>query len=534
MEAHKNKSIFLVDRYIYCAIPTPDLEFLLESQGIFNYNADLEGFKHSVCTNRDSLPNSGEYEKAGGVSYNLSEIFSPNIVGEHFNPYKRFQSCLSVASRTCSKVLDLAGLEIRDISAVEPHENVFLDIVCTFPFEIDILLVNAKYRSRAPYKVSKNGKKTSQLDIKPHHLIDRMNRCRKAFFDRINEVFTYRDSSKTLGCSSSLHLWSSSVPFLPNSHVHNIIPFFSYNKEIRRFPIEILEQDLIDSVCWVECGSKKVASKREYGNLGNVVTHNEEKPLKRRFVVDEGRYKQLRLRISNLLRDSLGFEGCVWHDQRFPVDVDLIKQIWSDCVRSEFNDILPATGMKGYRGSYQPVFDVHVNFIPWMQKSRLLHALQYKSRPPVLDLDLFFRKISKNSNNWNFVKDYNSLNFELLEDFLNYQLQVAINCSNTPDINRYEAQLKKLSQLQQSYSEKDFYEWLQFLSVWVTDTRVYGFWRNIKHYMLDPEHEILVEQIVCPICNGSIESLRIVDFCVVNSVIVRNRSNFCIYSLDGG
>ena len=112
LDSHKDKSILLVDKYLSCAVPSAQLEFLLESQGIMDYNADLDGFKHSICSNE-------------GV---ISEVFSPNIHGEHFNPYKRFQSCCSASSRTCSKALDLVGLEIKVSSELSPSEVIKQDL----------------------------------------------------------------------------------------------------------------------------------------------------------------------------------------------------------------------------------------------------------------------------------------------------------------------------------------------------------------------------------------------------------------------
>jgi len=540
LDCHKGRSVFLVDKYLTCAVPSAQLEFLLESQGIMEYGASLDGYKHSICSDSGSNPE-------------LSEIFSPNIVGDHFNPYIRFKSCCAVASRTCSKVLDLVGLEPKVVSELAPsetvvnpdtgvteffpaeisvHDNVFLDIVCTFPSEIDLLLVDVKYRSRAGPKISKNGKPTSALDIRDYNLIDRMNRCRSSFFKQFNKFFTYGDPDQLMGCSSSLHVWSSAVPMLPNAHVHNLVPFFSYNKSLSRIG-EFLDlfncpdllpfrYDLLSSVCYVDNGSKKVSHSKMIGPIGDqiAVKVTNEVELVERFIVDESKYKELRLALSNHLKDQLGFQSCVWANNMFPVDVDLVKKLWSDCVKKEFQEL---------NFSADVVFDVHIQFIPWYHKSKLLHSLQYKSRPAVLDLELFFQKLGKD-----LVTGFDSLDFDAVFDYLYYELQVAINCSNTPDIAKYESYIVKLQTVVDTFSEKDVYEWLQFLSTWVTDTRVFGFWRTIKRYMLDPDHELLVEQHICPLCNGQIASVRKVPFCVVDSVIVRSRSTFMVYDLDGG
>lgn len=502
LDSHKNRSILLVDKYVKCAVPSSQLEFLFESLGIYEYDSSLNGYNLSICQKNDST----------------SEILSPDITGDHYNPYIRFKSCSSASSRTCSKLLDLAGLEIYNVSEAEPHHNVFLDIVCTFPSELDILLLDEHYRSRSIYTISRNGKRTSQLNIKSHHLIDRMNRCRKTFFDMFNDVHSFGEPDRTLGCSSSLHVWSSAIPVLPNAHVHNLIPFFSYDKTVNRIPeLYDIDKSLLDSVVTVEIktDARKV-TRKSWGSTGGSSTFIEEIVLKQKYIVDRDRYKQLRLHLSSCLRDQLHFVPCVWSDSAFPVDGSVVKRMWSDCVYDEFSDILPK----------RQDLDVHIQFIPWYNKSKLLHALQYKSRPAVLDLELFFQSLMSD-----LVVDYGKLDLKSVSDFLYYNLEIAISCSNTPDINRYESYLSKLKTVTDRFSSDDIYNWLQFLCTWSTDTRVYGFWRNIKRYMLDPEHELLVEEVVCPICDGSITPLRHVDYCFVDCVVVKSRSKFLIFDV---
>lgn len=475
LKAHSGNSSLLIDKYVLCSIPTVQLEFLLESRGIFNYNADFGGFKRCLCIN-DNI---------------ISESFSPIIYAEHFNPYKRFQSCMSSASRTCRKVLDLAGLEINNISELDPHDNVFLDIVCTFPAEIDSLLLDPDKR-----EVS----------------INRFNKCRYLFFKGFESHYTYNDPDRAMGCNSSLHIWSSEFPFLPNTHVHNVIPAFSYFKNILRTPeLYDIDQSLFDSVCFVDYSNivKTGKGKIVYSDI----------KLKQKFIVDSARYKQLRLKLSNALREQLGFEPIVWFDSRFPVDSDFIKQLWSDIVKKEFKEF----------DFKDTVFDIHINFVPYDHKSKILHKLQYKSRPPVLDLDLFFRKLKKD-----FVTSYDSLDFSAVLDLLYYNLEIAVKCSNISDINRYESLLQKLEILRSKYPDSSFYNWLQFLCTWKTDTRVYGFWKHIKRYLLDPDFEILVESDICPVCGGDFTSIDNVDFCIVDCVIIRHRSFFMVFNFDGG
>lgn len=484
LNAHKSKSSLLIDKYVLCSIPDVQLEFLFESRGIFNYNAELaspDAFKRYICED----------------NHVLSESFSPVIIGEHFNPYKRFQSCLSSASRSCSKILDLAGVEINNISESDPHDNVFLDIVCTFPSEIDNLLLDGKLRD---------------------FVIEKENKCRYKFFKKFESVYTYNDKSRVMGCSSNLHLWSSTIPVLPNSHCHNLIPAFSFFKNCTGFVPEYMQDllnsvdpSLLESVCFVEYSPIRSSN-------GGKILYSDKK-IKQKFIVDPEKYKQLRLKLSSILRKDLGFDPIVWANSKFPLDIDFIKKIWSDIVKDEFKEF----------DFGDSLFDVHVDFVPYYHKAKLLHKLQYKCRPPVLDLDLFFKSMKKP-----FVIGYDSLDFDSLFDYLYYNLEIAVKCSDIEKINQFESYINKLKTLCSNYCCNDFYEWLQFLCTWANETKVYGFWKYIKNYMLDPEHEILVEQKICPVCGGNYTSVDKVKFCIVDSVIIRHRSYFMVFNFDGG
>jgi hypothetical protein len=516
LEVHKGKSVLKIDKYLSCAVPSPELEFVLESKGIQNYEAYLDpefNFKHGICDNE-------------GV---ISEIFSPDIKGDHYNPYIRFKSCISSASRSCSLLMDLVGLEVKDLDF--GHDNIFLDIVCTFPGIVDYYLINPACRSKALHKIYKNGLvHPSRLDIKSLNFIDRMNRCRKLFFDKLHEFSSVPDGNR-LGMSSSLHVWSSEVPLLPNCHVHNIIPFFSYKSKCVRDPnffsdfksdfpeyLELVfaEVDNTSRNCNKRFESDSTDSKFNKGKTRIVYSDNK---IVQRFIVDRDNYKELRLELSNLLKEVVGFRQCSWFDSNCPIDIDKLKELWSDIVYNEFYDIM----------DHYELLDIHVSWIPWYKKAKLRSALQYKVRPPVLDLDLFFKKCP------GVVVDYTKLNLDKVLDYLDYQLQIAIKCSDYDKINRYESMLNKAESIFGNYSESDIYSWLQFLSTWVTDTRVYGIWKNLCRYLLDPDHELLVVEELCPICNGVYSDTSIkVKSCIVDYVLVQERSKYLVYNVKNG
>jgi len=209
----------------------------------------------------------------------------------------------------------------------------------------------------------------------------------------------------------------------------------------------------------------------------------------------------------------LNFYQCGWYSSTCPVDIEGLKDLWSDIVYNEFQDIM----------DHWELLDVHVSWIPWYKKAKLRSALQYKVRPPVLDLDLFFKKCP------GVVIGYDKLDLDKVLDYINYQLTIAIKCSDYDKILRYESLLKKAENIFNNYNESDIYSWLQFLSTWVTDTRVYGFWKNLRRYLLDPDHELLVIEEVCPICGGVYENTGIKSkFCNPDFVLIQHQSKYLV------
>jgi hypothetical protein len=523
LQVHQGKSVLKIDKYIGCALPAPDLEFILESQGIMDYDAYLDpefNFKHGICDH-------------DGV---ISEIFTPNLSGDHYNPYIRFRSCVSSASRSIRLLMDLAGLEIKDLS-LDLHDSIFLEIVCTFPGSIGYYLVNPVCRNRADHKTSKNGMvHKSALDIEPLHFIDRMNRCRSKFFKHLHKLWGVPQGA-TLGMSSSLHVWGSEVPILPHAHVHNIVPFFSYHKKINRDPDFLESLNLFDigldnledyfELIFAEVDITPRRSNKPFEsfqsfdsvkklNKSTTKIVESDKKIIKKYIVDRDKYKKLRLHISSSLKDILGFQQCLWNNPAAPIDIDSLKNLWSDIVYNEFQDIMD---------HWEPL-DIHVSWIPWYKKAKLRSALQYKVRPPVLDLDLFLKKCP------GVVQSHTKVDLNRVLDYLDYNLKIAIKCSDQEKINRYESLIQKAELIFDNFSEEDIYSWLQFLSIWKTDTRVYGFWKNLKRYMLDPDYTILVKEEICPICNGSYQDTNIkVKFCKVDYVLIQSRNKYLVYNI---
>jgi hypothetical protein len=529
LNAHLNKSALFFDKYFDCSIPDVQLEFLFESMGISSYEAYLHSdkkFKHFIC----------ECEN------HFSELFVPNVVGDRWNPFVRFKSSNVCGSQQCSKLLDLAGLDTVDLfgdssaGVHRAHENVFNSLVLTFPDELSSKLMDPQFRSRALYRESKRGLRSSQLDIKPFHLIDRMNRCVSVFFHRLHEVFAL-DPQFVLGMSCSFHPWSSAFPFLPHAHFHVILPHFCYRNvgnEFRSLYADILLEPLtglFDGVVVAVESPVQKSTSQVYGSMGCKVTHTAEVSAVSKFIVDRERYTSLRLELSDKLGELLRFTPIDWYGStprtqpngivdlvESPLDVDVIRRLWSDIVYSEFADLLCDDRV---------LLDVHTQFIPASNKSKLLHALQYKTRPPVLDLDLFFKRCPS------FVTGYSELNPEAALSYVSSLLTRAVNNGDMYLVQKYTSLMFKAEKLFAKHSSADVYRWLQFLSTWSTDTRVFGFWRSIKRYLLDPDHRFLVVEHVCPVCDGFVTLVRYVSSVAFDSVIVRTGSKFLVYDVKG-
>jgi len=531
LESHIGSSSLIFDKHFDSVYPDPQLEYIFESQGIFDYSAALvEGseFKHCVC-NADNI---------------VSESFFPNVAGDHWNPYIRFKSSSVCGSQQCTKLLDLAGIQFKyedlndDISKYPFHNVVFNSLVLSYPYEIDLLLLNEKYRSRSQYKITKNGNRSSQKNIKKFDLIDRMNRCMKSFFDRLHDYFDIPVDC-ALGCCDRLHLWSSEVPFMPNAHHHVILPHFYYAKfsnwsvEDRSFIDSEILDPLIDkySNCVVEIASKGNNLNVDYdsGVEGISIQSPKIESNIHRYVVDRDRYNEFRSDLSFQLKDIVGFTPLSWYNPNMPLsdpdkpvvplNIVEIRELWSKCVYNEFSDILKNDSFAA---------DLYNEYIPADNKSKLLHVLQYSTRPPVGDLDLFLKKWS------GIVMDHNSLNLDNVKSYLTNHFVSAVMKDNVKLSDRYESMISKFEKLIDIYSESDFFSWVQFLSTWSTQSTVRGFWRYINRYMIDPDRKFLIEENICPICGESIATVRYVSNPVIDFVIVRNRSKFCIYNFEGG
>lgn len=538
LDLHSTNSHLYIDKYFETCIPDIQTEFLFESKGLSecDYDAWLEDrgrFWVNSCT-RDGV---------------MSEFVTPNIKGRKYNPYVRFLRSKSSGSSQVNKLLDLVGCNFQD--PYSPHRTVFNLLTLTFPYDVAILLVDPKKRDCA---------------------IKKMWKCYKLFFKELH-LYYGLPSDHVLGASVSLHLWSSSFPFLPHPHFHAVQPHFSYlnvndtlewdctvgkHVHVRNDVRDLIEGCSVtggasDKSYCSSCAVSDACISRLYDKMYSLV-HKQDISMdggdkKTHCYISKDNLPELcslQIELSKALAEHLQFTPLSWdglivktsdrgidYNVSLPVDVDVFKSMWSDCVnevfKKEFNELLKEKQLENdfvdpsldIDVTVESLYDVHTQFVKPEQKAKLMHHLQYKCRPPVLDLDLFFRKCQ------NFVTGYDSLDPDAVISFIRSKWVYAVLHDDLSGSKRFESLLIKAERLFSDCSSSDIYNWLQFLCLLQTDTRVFGFWRSIKRYCVTSVvRGSLPKSHICPICGGDIECLLAVNILYVDAIVVHLGSRF--------
>jgi len=398
-----------------------------------------------------------------------SELVTPIISGGRYNPYVRFASCKTSGQIQLKKIQDLVGANLVDVGAGGPIHNL---MVFTFPKEVGLRLLNPRLRSKT---------------------ISKIWSCWKQMFKELRYLF-HVDPACLLGCNVSLHLWSSEIPVLPHPHLHVVLPHFSY--------LNVSKQYRED--CEILLSS-------EYDELY--------------FADDKQIRNDCKLGISSRLTDLLFFEQLIRQGPRtknscLPMDISLVRFMWSEIVDKVFN--ISAESVSNY--------DVYTEFVKHNNIPKLLHYLQYKNRPVILDIDLFFRKCQ------NVISGYHSENFNWCSvvDYVRGLFVSSVLREDVRKASKYESLLNTVESISKTCSIKDLFGWVQFLSKWQTDTRVYGFWQNIKRYRIT---SVLRGELktpdVCPICGGEITPMggNSGELCL-DYIIINFRSTFKVYQIS--
>lgn len=541
LKIHSEHECLYFDKYISCIRPDPQLEFLLESMGCIpeQYGAQLGYFnkKTNEMTHLfhvNSCLRDGSYSIYVSPNIKAPNIEDPNIkIGRSWNPYVRFLSSKVSGAEQVHKLMDLVGTNFKNLD--NPNPTVFDLLVLTFPFEISQLLLNPKKRDS---------------------VMNKAWQCWNLFFKELYRWFGIDSLSQLLGASVSMHPWGSEFPFLPHLHLHVVFPHFSYLKISKRYRedseyvIDHLYDELYGCVhedVYSACKTKpseitsedRLKSKKHKGR--NITSFDDTKKTTIRYIKTEDLEKvnSLKIEISKELSNLLNFNVLSWDGYKIktsdkgidykiplPINVDVFRSIWTECVQDVFSEELGANKPEDLDVYTEPVFDLHTQWVKSENRPKLLHHMQYKTRPPVLDLDLFLKQCP------DLILDYNKINPDAVISLIRSRFVEAVLHEDIGNASRYESILLKIEKLVLEYSKKDFLEWLRFLCKYCTDTKVFGFWRIIKRYRITSIiHGELPRSRICPICGGETAKVCSQDEIYFDFVIIHVGSRYLVYDV---
>jgi len=471
---HRRYKNLLLEHYIETAIVDDQTALLLDSVGVpeDQYDAELSAkgkFSHFLTSdlNNDILQTVA-YQIKEGIApleyFNLKDPFGQlyllNVEGGSYNPFIRWKSSKSAGSQQTSKILDLIDIDL------------FGSFVLTYPWEVSQLVYE-----------------------KGLHWCEEQNfKCFNLFFKKLHALKLHASGrpfipdGKKLGCSVSFHSWSSDNPLKAHMHNHLMIPHICVgfkggaggrNKEYR-LGVESDLKSLYDEIEFLDAKLSAFYNNRTKGYEGQCTLDEHIYDLKKQrdVLFDELNNKlALAMGVSRLpwfSKRKLTCDncGCTWclddtwlndgHDPyecpdcrvfntdqykrtMVPFPIAEIKKLWSDCVNDVFSE---------YVNFPDAVYDVHIKYAYSREKSKLLHWMNYKTRPAVMDLDLFF--------------GFNPSVISGTHDKVSFDLYKVVN--------------KNICVFLKDTPSSEVVSFMQSLSKAKTKTRVYGFWNYLSHY----------------------------------------------------
>ena len=489
-ETHDKKVVLYLDKYIRSAKPDFQTIQILNSIRVTKEMCSTDpngallpfhGVKHGnhipkKLMTADLGNGSGNnfYYKYCQSEGKLKEIIIPNIVGEYFNPYHRFKTSSRSATIQHKKLSDLIGL-VHDFD--EPYDPVFNHMTLTFPIEVAFQLFDKRTR---------------------YQTIQKLWYCFKRFRSQLHLYFSENDFDQSLGFSASLHYWSSDFPFLPHPHIHVIFPNFSYKNISKEY------REDIEEIFHVR-----------YAGLQSCIDPIINKVIPEKQDQYDRTKKALSLDLKHFVNMKIfPFEGFDNSDKEVPLPMGILKTMWTEIINEEFD--------LNYSG-----ITVHNLYINFDEPERIFHFLKYKNRPAVCDLDLFLSKVK------NVIQKQNKtliFNHRSIFAYLNGILKHLSFHGSKKQKAKILSIINSYKQFYHQFSSDDFIDWLQFLSIAKTQTKVFGFMRNIARYRVksitakDPQDEI------CPFCGGIMEtaySMRILS--EFDCLIFHKNSEFYLF-----
>ncbi len=525
---HRNERLLIVDKYIVSAIPEAQTCFALEACGCQpeNYQAYLDGFWLHNCQDlTEEKTQEGEY---------VTPIINSIKGFKSYNPYIKFLNAKRSAGKTLSKLRDLPGFDLKKliISNKLPfdpfdlydfdrlREPVLGKFDLTFPNEISNLLFEEKHRD---------------------DVVKKAHKCFSRFFDKLQNRLGVPPGCQ-LGANGSLHPWSSSNPLLPHLHYHAIISNFYYQKITKNDRVNFEETDpelwsLYDQL-YALIQTRQVAhGKGEYEkdfklqpgekqHLENIETKTEQ------YVSYEHLPEiiELQTKLAGFLLEKLGFGVLPWKWGKkegetieyplFPFDDTLIKEVWTEAVNFYFPEVKKAraktcttkTLSRSSTGQHE-TYDVHISYSKFTQqddRSQIYHYLVYKNRPPIVDLDLYFRGHKK------LVEGPQKGDFQI-HQFHEYIFDEMLTAKDSQDYTVKKNKYAQYRHLLQTYGKKSFESWLNYIVFGFpthNNCRVRGFMANLKRYRVTSlVRGPLPEFKYCPICGGfDTEVIKLEDY----------------------
>lgn len=570
---HNEKLPLYVDKYLFTSVPDIQTEFILEGIGKSpkDFSADLDPsykFHINAC-------------RCGDL---LNEYIVPVVRGGSDNPYVRFLSSKASAGGQALKLFDLIGVlhdPADDMLLVECPSFDFITL--TFPFEISVLLLSDKTRIAAEKKMwicyNRFFKELRYLfNIPTDHVLGSSASLHvwstkfpfmpHAHFHSVLPHFSY----KKLGVHGHYELNDKGVKVWVKTYDQRL----EYELDIdipdlatyggRSFEKGRLYQRLYDKIVTMELSRNKFS--REKGgdpfsshtsrDCDGVVLDSGTKRKFHRFISDIPLFQELHNEISIRFSSLIDFSVLDWlgsiekkspsgspYTVRVPFDVDVLRFIWTDIVNTVFDLDWQGSAKKKKKSPNGPgpsdnvsldfsnpvLYDIYVEFAstfhPRYCRPKLLHFLGYKSRPPVLDMDLFFRSCP------GFVVDHNRIDRSAVLSFISDKLAIAHRFNDTDTVAMLDSILSKAKIIFGRYSDTDIIDWLRYLSVHRTVTKTFGFWRQIKRYRVSSvQRKRIPLPRICPICGGDVVTYRYSNDLCINALILHSGSKFHLFTID--
>lgn len=343
----KNKVTLVYSHYLKTSIPSPDMVNLLKSNGMIHHTAQLGGTttegEHISPFSRTMCLDCGAH------------IF-PNVTGGRHNPFVSYQRMKSSACRATNKVTNLLA------------DPTVVSLVLTYPKEI------SEFLAEHPGSHSATGTAMRIFKNKLEHL-----KC---------------EQKEIMGMSENLHIWKSSDPCAsPHYHHHVIIPWLAlpWPKENMRRYVENKVNGKVKLLNIIKTEKEEIEKELRLLGEGDLNTYSKIISLESELISFEKMIEHERLEINQTMTDILNVRRIPWerkNGKNVPVSDTVIKRLWRESLEETFKGFVIPDNIDVYIKYYNtPKTESYSS-----DRAKILHAMRYKSRRPILDLALYLDK----------------------------------------------------------------------------------------------------------------------------------------------